>query len=211
MSDDWRLRVGLHEGGRAHKLTERLEATELEHDLEASFHDRIAVSRDGEELFCYAGSREQAERAETLIRSLAAEHGWHLDSELKRWHESAEEWEDPDAPTAPDDVEHAELIDKERREAQARGYPEFEVRVQFDSHREASEFAEKLRQEGVASVQRWKYLMIGAPDQDSADVLAERIRNQAPPGSTVLAEGTQKAAYDERPASPFAFLGGLAG
>ena len=211
MSDDWRLRVGLHEGGRAHKLTERLEATELEHDLEASFHDRIAVSRDGEELFCYAGSREQAERAETLIRSLAAEHGWHLDSELKRWHESAEEWEDPDAPTVPDDVEHAELIDRERREAQARGYPEFEVRVQFHSHREASEFAEKLRQEGVPSVQRWKYLMIGAPDQDSADVLAERIRNQAPPGSTVLAEGTQKAAYDERPASPFAFLGGLAG
>jgi hypothetical protein len=211
MSDDWRLRVGLHEGGRAHKLTERLEATELEHDLEASFHDRIAVSRDGEELFCYAGSREQAERAETLIRSLAAEHGWHLDSELKRWHESAEEWEDPDAPIAPDDVEHAELIDRERREAQARGYPEFEVRVQFDSHREASEFAGKLRQEGVPSVQRWKYLMIGAPDQDSAEVLAERIRNEAPPGSTVLAEGTQKAAYDERPTSPFAFLGGLAG
>jgi hypothetical protein len=211
MDNDWRLRVALHEQGRAHKLIERLEASELEHDLESSFDDRIAISRDGEEVFCYAGSREQAERAETLIRALATEHGWNLDFELKRWHQSAEEWEDPDVPVQPDDVEHAALMEKERQEAQARGYPEFEVRVQFDSHAEASQFAEELRQQGVPSVQRWKYLMIGAPDEDSANALAERIRSEAPPGSTVTAQGTQKAAYDERPPNPFAFLGGLGG
>jgi len=123
MSDDWRLRIDLHEEDAAHKLTERLEARELEHDLEASFHDRIVVSRDGGEVFCYAGTREQAERTERLIRSLAAEHGWQLDFDLKRWHPSEEEWEDPDKPlpegTAERAAERAKLIEKERQEAES--------------------------------------------------------------------------------------------
>ena len=33
MGDDWRLRVDLHEDGRARMLTERIEAAELEHNL----------------------------------------------------------------------------------------------------------------------------------------------------------------------------------
>jgi hypothetical protein len=215
MSDDWRLRIGLRESGHVHALTERLEASELEHDLEASFHDRLVISRDGEDVFCYAGSREQAEGAEELIRSLAAEHGWHPEFELRRWHESAEQWEDPDVPLPQSDAErtaeHEALVQTERQELQARGYPEFEVRVQFGSHREAVAFAEKLRQEGLPSARRWKYLVIAASDEDSATALAARLRSEAGPGATVTAEGSGQVAYDERPRNPFWFLGGLGG
>ena len=213
MSDDWRLGIDLHEEASAHKLTERLEARELEHDLEASFHDRIVVSRNGPEVFCYAGTREQAEGAEELIRSLAAEHGWHLDSDLKRWHPSEEEWEDPDKPLPDSDAgraaERARLMDKERQEAESRGYPEFEVRVQCASHNDAMHFVEKLREEGLSTVHRWKYLLVGALDEDSANALVERLRAEAPPGSKVSAEGTWKAIRAEQPPNPFAVLGGL--
>jgi hypothetical protein len=213
MSDDWRLRVDLHEHGRAHSLTERLEASEFEHDLEAEFHDRVAVSHDGAEVFCYTGTKAQAEAAERLIRSLAAEHGWHLDSELKRWHASAEEWEDPDEELPESDAqraaERAELIARERQEVKERGYPEFEVRVQCVSHHDAMLFVEELRGQGLPSVHRWKYVLVGADDEDSAAALAERLRDGAPPGSTVTVEGTSWAAYAERPPNPFAIFGGL--
>jgi hypothetical protein len=213
MSDDWRLRIDLHEEGAAQKLTERLEARELEHDLEASFQDRIVVSRDGAELFCYAGTREQAERTEKVIRSLAAEHGWQLDLDLKHWHPSEEEWEDPDKPLPEGDAERAaeraKLIEKERQEAESRGYPEFEVRVELASHHDAMQFDERLREEGLSPVHRSKYVLVGALDEDSARALAERIRAEAPPGSTVSVEGTWKAIRSEQPPNPFAIFGGL--
>jgi hypothetical protein len=215
MNDDWRVRIDLHQDGIADRLAERLESSELEHDLESSFHDRVVVSRDGAELFCYAGTREQADRAANLIRSLAAENGWEVDLELRRWHPTAEEWEDPDKPLPQSDderlAEHQELMRTEREEAQARGFPEFEVRVECPSRRAAAELAQKLREEGMPSVHRSSYLLVGALDEDSANALAERLRHEAPAGSTVRVEGTGRAALAEQPSNPFAFMGGLAG
>src|SRR5512135_2856427 len=131
MSDDWRLRIALHQEGVAHELAERLDASELEHELEASFHDRLVVSRDGDQLFCYAGSRDQAEAAQKLVRSIAAEHGWRAEYELRHWHESAEQWQEPDVPLPQTDAErageHAALIQREREELKEHGQPEFEV------------------------------------------------------------------------------------
>jgi hypothetical protein len=68
-----------------------------------------------------------------------------------------------------------------------------------------------LTAEGVPNVRRWKYLLIGAADEDSANALAERLRREAGPNATVTAEGSGQAAYEERPPNPFAYLGGLGG
>ena len=218
MNDDWRLRITVRDDGTAAALSERIEGIEVESELLGSFHDRIVVSRDGPEVFCYAGTREQAEAAEKEIRELAASHGWdgEIEFELKRWHPEEESWEDPDVPLpetgADHDAERAALIEKERKEAQERGYPEFEVRIDCPSHRDAVEFAEKLRGEGLHSVHRFKYVLVGALDEDSAKALAERIREEAPPGSEVKAEGTWQAMWAETPRSRWAAMfGGLAG
>jgi len=82
MNDDWRLRIVMTQSGLTHRLGEMLTSEELEHDLESSFHDRIVVSIDGPELFCYAGTREQAEGVQRLVHRLAEQHGWQLDVEL---------------------------------------------------------------------------------------------------------------------------------
>ncbi len=215
MSDDWRLRIDLHDPGHAHALTERLEAAELQHDLGAAFHDRVAVSSEGAEVFCYTGTSRQAEEAGRLIRSLADEHGWRLEAELTRWHPVAEEWEDPDKPVPESDeeraAERAELMERENREAKERGETEFEVRVQCSSHRDAVQFVETLRERGLPTVQRWRYVLAPAADEDSASALAQRLRVEAPDGSTVTVEGTRHAALAGLPANPFAILGGMGG
>jgi hypothetical protein len=212
MNDDWRLRIDLHGHGFAHQLGERLDAEELEHDLERSFHDRVVVSVDNGEVFCYTGTRAQAEAAEHLIRQLGQQQDWTLDIELSHWHPVSEEWEDADTEGAADpEAERAERIASERQESTEQGYPEYEVRVQCASRAEAAALADKLESEGVANVHRWSYVLVGATDEDSAAQLAQRLRSEAPAGATVTVERNRRAIYDDRLWSPFAVLGGLAG
>lgn len=214
MNDDWRLQVDLHDESHLSQLAEWLEARELEHDLSDAFHDRIVVSRDGATVLLYAGTREQIESAREAIVRLDEEHGWDADLDLKRWHPLAERWEGADKPL-PDgdeaeDAEREALMAAEREQAES-GHPEFEVRADLPSRRDAQLLAEQLRDEGLPTARRWKYLLVGAEDEDSAQALAERIRADAPSGSSVDVEGTWRAAYDQRPSNPFAILGGLGG
>jgi hypothetical protein len=213
VNDDWRLQVDLRENGHARALTERLDAARLEHDLSDAFHDRVIVSRDDARVFLYAGTREQAERGREAVEAEARQQGWAVDVDLRHWHPSAEEWEDPDKPLPEDDAarlaEHEALIVREREQTARTGYPEFEVRVDLPSRHEAVRFSERLREEGLPAVRRWKFLLVGATDEDNAKALAARIEAEAPAGSRVAVEGTWAKAFAERPISPFAVLGGL--
>jgi len=215
MNDDWRLRIDLHEHSFAHQLSEALDAVEIEHQLERSFHDRVVVSVDGSEVFCYAGTRAQAEAAAQLIRQLIADHGWEADIELAHWHPVAEQWAPPDEPLPDSETdaarERAERIAAERAESAEQGYPEFEVRIQCGSRAQAGELSDKFEQEGIPNVHRWSYVLVGATDEQSAQQLAERLRNEVPAGTEITVELNQLAIWENRPGNPFAVLGGLAG
>jgi hypothetical protein len=216
MSDDWRLRAGLVDEGAARALTERLEAERLGEDLATAFGDQLIVSGDGANVFCYAGERAQAELAADAIRTIAAEHGWDIKLELERWHPTAEAWEDADVPLPTTDAEraaeHARRVAEEREESAERGYAEYEVKVHCSSHRDTVELANRLHDEGLPIVRRWKYLLVGASDEDAANALAERLRAEAPPGATVTAEVSQRTAWDDDPSrGSFAVFGGLGG
>lgn len=201
--------------GRVRSLTERLDSSELEHDLESTFHDRVIVSVDGPEVFCYASTREQAESARRAIGAIAAEHGWEPEYQLQRWHPAAEEWEDPDVPIPSDAggqaAERAQLMAREREESRKQGFPDFEVRIACRSHHQTLELADKLQAEGFRCVRRWRYLLVGVDDEGDANALAERLGSEASPGCTVTAEGNLRDVYQERPSSPFALFGGLGG
>lgn len=214
MNDDWRLQIDFVAEGPADALHDRLDAQELEHGLSDAFHDRVVVSRDGTTLYLYAGDREQAEKARELVQRMSGEDEEEVTVDFRRWHPSAEEWRPADELLPGDGSERQgerqEAVARELKETEERGYPEFEVRIDLPSHHEAMGFAERLRGEGLPVVHRWKYVLIGAVDEEQAKELADRIRDEAPVGSKVAAEGTWQAAYSERPRSPFAFLGGLA-
>lgn len=216
MGDDWRVEIGLFEHGRAHALTERLAAGKLSEDLEEAFGKRLVVSADPPNVFVYTGDREQAEAAEAKVRELAAEHGWDIEIQLRHWHPTAEEWEDPDEPLPTTDAErlaeHRELVAQEDEDSAIRGYPEYEVKIECPSHRDTVKLDKRLHDEGFPTVRRWKYLLVGATDEDSANALAERLRGEAPQGSTVTAEASLRQTYDDEPTrGSFAIFGGLGG
>jgi hypothetical protein len=219
MAEDWRLKVEFEHETGARKLTTHLQARDLEHDLETSFHDRVVVSRDGPVVFCYANSREQAQAAQRAIGTLQHEHGWNIETALERWHPLAERWEAPDAelPATPAEREHehAELIESEREESREQAFPMFEVRVTCASHRDAEQLAARLDAEGIPTVHRSQFVVAGADDEDAANALAERIRREAPPDTIVTAEGSVAEIAQDAPYgttfSPFAVFGGLAG
>jgi hypothetical protein len=215
MNDDWRIRIDVQEDGLAHQLTEQLNADELEHDLEHSFHDRVVVSTDGPLVFCYAGSRDQAQAVADLVRQVAKAHELTVDVQIARWHPVSEEWESPDEPlpAGPADVDEElhERVEDEREESAEQGYPDFEVRVQCHSRHDASQLSERLDRENIPHVHRWSYLLVGATDEDSAQALAERLRGEAPEGSEVVVEQNRRVVYEHRPFNPFTLLGGLGG
>lgn len=215
MSDDWRIRATLTSDARAAELGDLLNQGGVDHELATAAGDRVVVSVDDHEVFLYASSREQAERGSEALGKLAGDRGWEITSELRRWHPVAEEWEDPDAPLPSSDTateqEHAELIAQERLESERAGYSEWEVRVQCASHHDTVQLAHRLRSEGIPYLRRWRYVLIGATDEESAAALAERLSAEAPPGSTVTTEASLAAIDADTPANPFAVFGGLGG
>lgn len=215
MDDDWRLRITLTDPGDAGALTEELRSHTLQKGQRPTMHDRVIVSRDESEVFCYAGNREQAEGTAQAVTRLADERGWNPKIELRHWHPTAERWEEADLPLPEDDAaraaERADRIAQERAESAQQGYPEFEVRVQCDSRLRAGELAARLRDEGIPVVQRFSAVLVGATDEDSAEQLAERLRGEAPAGAQVTVEGNLRAIYEDGPWRPFSILGGMGG
>ncbi len=83
-------------------------------------------------------------------------------------------------------------------------YPEFEVRAELNSRHDAVTLTERLRDEGLLPVRRWRYLLVGATDEDSATELAAHIKTEIPSGGQVKVEGTVAAARAESGLNSFA-------
>jgi hypothetical protein len=214
MNDDWRVQVTCPTTATAANLNELLREGEFQHELQGTAGERVVVSLDGHELFLYAGERAQAERAVEAVKSLVANSGMTVRTELRRWHPVSEDWVDADLPMPDSETavaaEHAEMIAREREEQSHLKYAEWEVRVGTDSHREAVELSDRLRQAGIPNLRRWRYLLVGAGDEDTANALAERVREIAGIQVTLEVEASSRVAENEL-ANPFAIFGGLGG
>ena len=206
------MHVRLGEHHHAIEISERLQASELEHDVLERLAGRVVVSRDGPELFLYAQIESDLRDAEKVVRSLLEEHGFAAQVELSRWHPDAEEWEPLGEPLPQTEeereVERQELMQREDAESEAEGFAEWEVRIELPGRHEAAELEKKLEAEGLPVTRRWKYVLAGALDEESANELAERLRGEAPAGSKVTVEGTYPSVRS-KVRNPFAFLGGL--
>jgi len=212
--DDWRLRVALAGSEHAEALSGRLEAGELSDEVASELGDAIALSRDGAELFLYTDTHAALRAAAAVVRADLARHGWDAEVVASRWHPDAEDWEPADAPAATTAAaREAERVKRTRREdseSEAAGFPEFEARAVLPTHHAARELSERLTREGVPHVRRWRYVIVGAEDDDAAQAWAERLRAEAPAGAEVTAEGT--FAYVERAApAPFKAVAALGG
>ncbi len=189
MSDEWRVEVGLGDEQHGLKLGERLRALDLDDEARERLGDRVIVTRDGPRMFLYAGSEEQAREAESVARELVADEGLSAEVALTRWHPDEEAWKDASVPMPESEEQRA--LERERHERAAEREPrprwayQWEVRVDLPTRRATQELASRLADEGIDVRRHWRYLLAGAPSEERANEMAERIEAEAPDGSSV--------------------------
>jgi hypothetical protein len=216
MADDFRLQIELDASGDGFSFAESMRELSLERDARKRLGDRVAVSADGPRVFVYTDTEGAAQEARRVIGPLLAEHGL-TDSALRltRWHPEEERWEpiDKPLPSTPEEqaAEHAAEEAGETAQSAEQGFAEWEVRVELPSHRETVQFADRLEQEGIPVLRRWTFLLVGAPNEDHAQALAQRIESEAPHGSKVHAEISGATVWKVADPFPFAVFGGLGG
>jgi hypothetical protein len=197
MNDDWRIRIELPEEQHAETLLGRLgldlgsdEAKRLAEELEGR---RLAVSQDGNELFVYAASLAEAERARGIVEAELADEGIKAHtSAVERWLPEEERWT-------------GEPLDETWEEEEVeQGYAPWEVRVERETHAEAQKLADELESQGYDVIRRWRYLIVGTASEDEARELARRLHGQAELGGEVVWE-------EGMPRGPFAIFHGFGG
>jgi hypothetical protein len=191
-NNDWRVTISLPAQAQVEPVHRSLSTHEVEEDVHRRLGRSVVVGAGDSQIFLYTGSEIAAEEAERVARGVLAQHGAQAEFALHRWHPVEQEWEEADAAMprteAERQAEHQKLLDAETAESLSTGYAQWEARAEFPTHHEAVALADKLRSEGKAVVRRWKFLVVGANNEDEARELAEQIRQEAPPDATVSAE-----------------------
>ena len=191
-SDDWRVTISVTGQAHAGQAQPPASLRQVEEDIRRQVGRAIAVGAGDTQIFLYAGDESAARDADRVARDVLAGHGIAAESAVHRWHPIEERWEDPDVPMprteAERQAEHQRLLDAETAESQATGIPQWDVRVELRSHRQAVTLAHKLQSEGRGVVRRWKFLIVGASNEDEARELAGQIRREAPPDAAVTVE-----------------------
>ena len=190
--DDYRIRVELEEE-HAHGLLSRLglgsEAGELAEELEGR---RLVVSHDDGELFVYAPSPQEAERARAIVESVLREEGVEAEvGRVEHWLHDEERWDDEPPEPSPEE----ELLEE--------GIAPWEVRVELESHRQAEDVADQLEAEGYGVLRRFRYLVVGTDTREDAEALAKRLHGEVEPSSAFV--------WENVPQNPFVVFGGLGG
>ena len=192
--DDYRIRIEVGDE-HAETLLERFglelggEAADLARELE---NRKLAVSRDGDEIFVYAGTRAEAERARSVIQAILNDLGIPAHtSAVEHWLAGEERWDDepPGETWEEEELEH--------------GHAPWEVRVQATSVDDARTLEEQLESEGYPVVRLFDQLVVGASSREEAEALAARVHGQVEAGGA--------AVYETIPGNPFAIFGGLGG
>jgi hypothetical protein len=223
--DDWRVTVTLAAEEESGRVVASLAEAQVEKDVRRVLGDRVVVGGgdDPGVVFLYTGTRDAARETERVVRGIVADNGLEAEYAIHRWHPEEERWEPEDValPTSGDqhEAEREHLDEDEVAESEELGEALWEVRIEFDSHRDAVEMADRIESEAddllsgytISVVRHWRYLLIGADTEDQAREIAEQIRGQLPAGAELKVEPSGALVWQAVKPSPFAVLGGLSG
>ena len=192
--DDYRIRVEIEDDDKNSWL-ERLglelsgEAGDLAKELEKR---RLVVSRDDDEVFVYAGTRTEAERARSVIQAALRDLGLSaVTGPVEHWLDDEDRWDDepPGETWEEEELEH--------------GHAPWEVRVRTRSREEAQRLQEQIEADGYPVIRLYDHLVVGTSSREDAEALAERVHGEVEPGGALV--------YETVPGNPFAVFGGLGG
>jgi hypothetical protein len=192
MSEEWRVEVEL--GDEQHHLTlgERLRSLDLDDEARKRLGERVIATRDGNHMFLYAGSEQEAREAERVVREILSAEGLTGQISLTRWHPNEEAWTDASVPLPTSEreaeAEHEQHEAVAERTAEAEGEYDWEVRVDLPGVGETLDLGKRLSEEGLPVRRRWRHLLVGAPTEERAAELGRRIEAEAPEGTEVHVE-----------------------
>ena len=201
VADDWRVTVTFRDEADVQQAVRSVREHEVEDDVRSRLGHRVAMSVDGPTVYLYAGTEDTAREADRVVREVLAQHQLNAELTLDRWHPLEEEWEDVSVPM-PDTAEqraaeHQRLVDTETQDSLAARQAGWEVRVELPSHRQAVELAERLQAEGRPVIRCWKYLVLGANNEDDASALAEAIGQEIPAKASVHTQAVPFIFFDD--------------
>jgi hypothetical protein len=179
-NDSWLERLGLELSGEAGDLAKELEKR------------RLVVSRDDDEVFVYAGTRTEAERARSVIQAALRDLGLSaVTGIVEHWLEDEERWDDE----APGETWEEEELEH--------GHAPWEVRVRTRSREQAQRLQEQIEADGYPVIRLYDHLVVGTSSREDAEALAERVHGEVEPGGALV--------WETVPGNPFAVFGGLGG
>jgi hypothetical protein len=182
--EEWRVEVELGDERRGESLGERLRGLDLDDDVRKRLGRRVVVTRSGSKLYLYTNSEAEAGEAERVVRELLSADEAPPPIATSRWHPVEEDWKDASLPLPRDEgeaaVERERRDERERREAEAEGEYDWSVHAHAPARDEAQELERTLQEDGFTVERRWRYLTIGALNEEQANEIAARVREELP-------------------------------
>jgi hypothetical protein len=207
--DEWRVEVALDEDHNGAKLSDALHHLQLDNEARKLLGGSVIVTRDGRFVFVYAWHEESAQEAERVVKNLMQDEKLAGEVRLMRWHPVAEEWKDASEALPEEEVARAQEVHEAEHEGsdEARRYGEYpwEVVIDLPHVGEGHDLATKLRDEGLPVKRHFRYLLVGAPSEDKAVELGERLESEAPEGARIGIRGNP----DDMPLPAFVNLSAL--
>lgn len=190
--DDWRVTISFPDRPQAERAKALFPRRKVADDARSQLGNSIAVGAGDSQVFLYAGTEAAARQAERAAGEVLAEHDLQASFVIHHWHPIEERWEDPEVALprsqAEREAEHQRLLDDETAGSVSTSVAQWQVRAELPSHHQAVELASRLGGEGRTVTRRWKFLVVGADNEDEARELAAQIRKEAPADATVRAE-----------------------
>jgi hypothetical protein len=174
LDEEWRVEVDLDDEDHGYSLSERLRAHDLDDDARERLGGRVIVTRDGPNLYLYTATVDGAREAERVIRALLEEDRLTADVTVTRWDPAADDWAPASEPTAAERAPTARAEDHD-----------WFVLVEPPEGHDVTALTERLVADGHAVERRWRYLAIGAANEQDANAIAEHIRADLGPDARV--------------------------
>jgi hypothetical protein len=187
---EWRVEVDLDDERHGYSLGERLRSHDLDDEARERLGGGAIVTRDGPRLYVYTTSLAAARAAEHVVRGLLESERLSADIGVTRWDEERDAWLD---------AEGGEVVEDPRADEAG---PEYFVLVESEDQGALEALAGRLRGESRAVELRRGKLLIGSPDDEEVQALAERIAAEVGPEDRVQV----RADIHDLPSPGFAFF-----
>jgi hypothetical protein len=192
-NEDWRVEISLDDEQQGYQLGERLRSQDLDDEARERLGKRVYVSRNGPQLFLYAGSEEQARAAEGIVRELVAAEGVSAEFRgVTRWHPVEQEWKDASIPLPRTDEEVSEEYARreaaERSEATEQGSYDWIVKINVPNGDEAKRIVEALEAAGHPVDRIWRWVTVHVLTEEAGNDVVSSLAEALPEDAEIWLE-----------------------